>query len=233
MKTKKSLFLAGVLMIGMTLTNVTMTSCVDNEDNAVLQPDIPGDGQIPGDGASGAESGQSAVQPGPDNPVPVIDDYGDPNEVCEWKYNTVKDIGLSLDKSSNYNGHWFGFDGYNFYDASKYDYIWIVYSGNTGVFLFGVNYNMLKSDGTYYFDMDKFMAPSGIAYIKLDKTKPVLHDVFTQDDGEEVSMTLEGLWIGTEKGLRWALDKYERGQSPLPSPSGGGDEPVIGPANQN
>ena len=56
--------------------------------------------------------------------------------------------------------------------------------------------------------MALFSAPLGIAYIKLDKTKPNLRNVFTQDDGQEVSMKLEGLWFGTEKGLKWALGKY-------------------------
>jgi len=213
MKTKNFLML--------TVLGLCLSGCTTIEDNPVATSDIPGSG------APDGETGATAVQPSPVDPVPVPENI-DPKDATPWTYNPVKDIGLSLDKSSNYNGHWFGFDGYNSYNASNYDYIWIVYSGNTGVFRFGVTYNPQKSDGSYDYDMALFSAPSGIAYIKLDKTKPNLRNVFTQDDGQEVSMKLEGLWIGTEKGLNWALGKYGSGVAPVPNP-GGGDEPVIAP----
>ena len=201
MKTKNFLMLA--------ILGLCLCSCNTIEDNPVVTPDIPGG--IPGSGTTGGDSIGSAIQPGPVDPVPMpvpVPVSIDPKDASPWTNNPVKDIGLSLDKSSNYNGHWFGFDGYNSLDASNYDYIWIVYSGNTGVFRFGVTYNPQKSDGSYDYDMALFSAPSGIAYIKLDKTKPNLRNVFTQDDGQEVSMKLEGLWFGTEKGLKWALGKY-------------------------
>ena len=234
MNTKNYLMLAAV-MTAMAMTSVTMTSCTGNEDNAIVLPIIPSDeapGEVPGEAPGGApsEAPDSAstgttIQPG----IEVIPVPGTiaPKDATQWINNPVKDIGLSLDKSSNYNGHWFGFDGYNSYDASNYDYIWIVYSGNTGVFRFGVTYNPQKSDGSYDYDMAKFSTPSGIAYIKLDKTKPNLRNVFTQDDGQEVSMKLEGLWIGTEKGLNWALAKYGGNVHPVPNPDDSSDQPFI------
>ena len=95
------------------------------------------------------------------------------------------------------------------------------------MFRFGVTYNPQKSDGSYDYDMALFSAPSGIAYIKLDKTKPNLRNVFTQDDGQEVSMKLEGLWLGTEKGLNWAFGKYGGEVFPVPNPDDSSDQPFI------
>lgn len=239
MNTKNFLTLAAV-MTAMAMTSVTMTSCTGNEDNAVVLPNIPSDeapggayGEAPHEapheapvGASDSVSSKITIQPGTEDPIAVPVNI-DPKDATQWINNPVKDIGLSLDKSSNYNGHWFGFDGYNSYNASNYDYIWIVYSGNTGVFRFGVTYNPQKSDGSYDYDMAKFSTPSGIAYIKLDKTKPNLRNVFTQDDGQEVSMKLEGLWIGTEKGLNWAFGKYGGEVFPVPNPDDSSDQPFI------
>ena len=108
------------------ILGLCLCGCYTTEDNPVVNPDIPGD--IPGSGAPGGDSIGSAVLPGPENPVPVpVPANIDPKDASPWTNNPVKDIGLSLDKSSNYNGHWFGFDGYNSYNASNYDYIWIVY----------------------------------------------------------------------------------------------------------
>ena len=127
MNTKNFLTLAAV-MTAMAMTSVTMTSCTGNEDNAVVLPNIPSDeapGGAPGE-ASDSVSSKITIQPVTEDPIAVPVNI-DPKDATPWTNNPVKDIGLSLDKSSNYNGHWFGFDGYNSYNASNYDYIWIVY----------------------------------------------------------------------------------------------------------
>ena len=40
-------------------------------------------------------------------------------------------------------------------------------------------------------------------------------------------MKLEGLWIGTEKGLNWALGKYGGKVLPVPNPDDSSDQPFI------
>ena len=137
---------------------------------------------------------------------------------------------FNLDKSSNWGGHWFdlGEGGNLNFDASAYDYAWIKFSGNTGKFRFGLTYSEWKSTeawGETYFDaMNVITDAEGISFIKLEKEKTYEFDVnkadnpykgdswdkhirqiWTQDDGEEVSVTVEGIWFGTAAELKAAL----------------------------
>ncbi len=121
---------------------------------------------------------------------------------------------FNLDKSSGWGGHWFDLkdaDGNLNYDASAYEYAWIKFSGNTGKFRFGLTYSEWKSTeawGETYFDaMNVITDAEGISFIKLEKEKTYEFDVqiWTQDDGEEVSVTVEGIWFGTAAELKAAL----------------------------
>ena len=137
---------------------------------------------------------------------------------------------FNLDKSSGWGGKWFdlGPDGNLDFDASAYDYAWIKFSGNTGKFRFGLTYSEWKSTeawGETYFDaMNVIEDAEGISFIKLEKEKTYEFDVnkadnpykgdswdkhirqiWTQDDGEEVSVTVEGIWFGTAAELKAAL----------------------------
>ena len=137
---------------------------------------------------------------------------------------------FNLDKSSGWGGHWFdlGEGGDLNFDASAYDYAWIKFSGNTGKFRFGLTYSEWKSTeawGETYFDaMNVITDAEGISFIKLEKEKTYEFDVnkadnpykgdswdkhirqiWTQDDGEEVSVTVEGIWFGTAAELKAAL----------------------------
>ena len=137
---------------------------------------------------------------------------------------------FNLDKSSGWGGKWFdlGEGGNLNFDASAYDYAWIKFSGNTGKFRFGLTYSEWKSTeawGETYFDaMNVITDAEGISFIKLEKEKTYEFDVnkadnpykgdswdkhirqiWTQDDGEEVSVTVEGIWFGTAAELKAAL----------------------------
>ena len=138
---------------------------------------------------------------------------------------------FNLDKSSGWGGKWFDLkdaDGNLNYDASAYEYAWIKFSGNTGKFRFGLTYSEWKSTeawGETYFDaMNVITDAEGISFIKLEKEKTYEFDVnkadnpykgdswdkhirqiWTQDDGEEVSVTVEGIWFGTAAELKAAL----------------------------
>ena len=138
---------------------------------------------------------------------------------------------FNLDKSSGWGGHWFDLkdaDGNLNYDASAYEYAWIKFSGNTGKFRFGLTYSEWKSTeawGETYFDaMNVITDAEGISFIKLEKEKTYefdvnkadnpykgdtwdkhLRQIWTQDDGEEVSVTVEGIWFGTAAELKAAL----------------------------
>ena len=118
---------------------------------------------------------------------------------------------FNLDKSSGWGGHWFDLkdaDGNLNYDASAYEYAWIKFSGNTGKFRFGLTYSEWKSTeawGETYFDaMNVITDAEGISFIKLEKEK-TYEQIWTQDDGEEVSVTVEGIWFGTAAELKAAL----------------------------
>ena len=139
---------------------------------------------------------------------------------------------FNLDKSSGWGGHWFDLkdaDGNLNYDASAYEYAWIKFSGNTGKFRFGLTYSEWKSTeawGETYFDaMNVIEDAEGISFIKLEKEKTYefggpdkaaspyagdtwdkhLRQIWTQDDGTEVSVTIEGIWFGTAAELKAAL----------------------------
>ena len=138
---------------------------------------------------------------------------------------------FNLDKSSGWGGHWFDLkdaDGNLNYDASAYEYAWIKFSGNTGKFRFGLTYSEWKSTeawGETYFDaMNVITDAEGISFIKLEKEKTYefdvnkadnpykgdtwdkhLRQIWTQDDGEEVSVTVEGIWFGTAAELEAAM----------------------------
>ena len=139
---------------------------------------------------------------------------------------------FNLDKSSGWGGKWFDLkdaDGNLTYDASAYEYAWIKFSGNTGKFRFGLTYSEWKSTeawGETYFDaMNVIEDAEGISFIKLEKEKTYefggpdkaaspyagdtwdkhLRQIWTQDDGTEVSVTIEGIWFGTAAELKAAL----------------------------
>ena len=161
---------------------------------------------------------------------------------------------FNLDKSSGWGGHWFDLkdaDGNLNYDASAYEYAWIKFSGNTGKFRFGLTYSEWKSTeawGETYFDAMKVTEKAeGIEFIKLEKEKTYefggpdkaaspyagdtwdkhIRQIWTQDDGEEVSVTVEGIWFGTAAELKAALGG---GSSEGGSEGGeeGGEAPAAG-----
>ena len=139
---------------------------------------------------------------------------------------------LSLQASSGWSGHWYDFDNegeLENFDASAYDYVMISFKQNTGKFRFGITYNEWKSTeawGETYFDNVNFIeAPEGISFIKLENTKTYefggpdkaqspywgdtwdkhIRQVFTQDDGNEVSVQVEGVWFCTGDELESIL----------------------------
>ena len=139
---------------------------------------------------------------------------------------------LSLQNSSGWSGHWYDFDNegeLENFDASAYDYVMISFKQNTGKFRFGITYNEWKSTeawGETYFDnVDFIEAPEGISFIKLEKTKTYefggpdkaqspywgdtwdkhIRQVFTQDDGNEVSVQVDGVWFCTGDELESIL----------------------------
>ncbi len=159
---------------------------------------------------------------------------------------------FNLDKSSGWGGHWFDLkdaDGNLNYDASAYEYAWIKFSGNTGKFRFGLTYSEWKSTeawGETYFDaMNVIEDAEGISFIKLEKEKTYefggpdkaaspyagdtwdkhLRQIWTQDDGTEVSVTVEGVYFGTAAELKAALGggSSEGGEE---GGSEGGEEPA-------
>jgi len=160
---------------------------------------------------------------------------------------------FNLDKSSGWQGHWFdlGEGGDLNFDASAYEYAWIKFSGNTGKFRFGLTYSEWKSTeawGETYFDAMKVTEKAeGIEFIKLEKEKTYefggpdkaaspyagdtwdkhIRQIWTQDDGEEVSVTVEGIWFGTAAELKAALGG---GSSEGGSEGGeeGGEAPAAG-----
>ena len=159
---------------------------------------------------------------------------------------------FNLDKSSGWGGKWFdlGPDGNLDFDASAYEYAWIKFSGNTGKFRFGLTYSEWKSTeawGETYFDaMNVITDAEGISFIKLEKEKTYefggpdkaaspyagdswdkhIRQIWTQDDGEEVSVTVEGIWFGTAAELKAALGGSSEGGSE--GGEEGGEAPAAG-----
>ena len=153
---------------------------------------------------------------------------------------------FTLDKSSGWGGHWYAFaeEGEGNFDASAYDYVWIKFSGNTGKFRFAITYNEWKSTeawGETFYDTTNFIEDAeGISFIAIEKTKTYefggpdkaaspyagdtwdkhIQNVFTQDNGEEVSVKIEGVWFGTEAELEAVLSGGEPEPAPTPAPAG-------------
>ena len=114
-----------------------------------------------------------------------------------------------------------------------YEYAWIKFSGNTGRFCFGVTYNEWKSTEawgeTWYDNVVYIEDAEGIVYIKIEKEKIYefggpdhaanaywgdtwdkhIRNIFTRDDGHEVSVTVEGIWFGTAAELKSILNERE------------------------
>ena len=156
---------------------------------------------------------------------------------------------FNLDKSSGWQGKWFdlGDEGNQNFDASAYEYAWIKFSGNTGKFRFGLTYSEWKSTEAWGENaMVVTEKAEGIEFIKLEKEKTYefdvnkadnpykgdtydkhLRQIWTQDDGTEVSVTVEGIWFGTAAELKAAIsgDSSEGGEE---GGSEGGEEPVAG-----
>ena len=212
MKTKNFLMLVAV-MTAMAITSVMMTSCTANEDNTVVLPDIPEDvpgGDIPGDGAPG----------------------------------DVYNVGYKVDGAFGefnlgyYTGPVYGVnysEGYDGFDASEYEYVWIRFSSNRGRFHFGVIYNEWKDTDawgeTFYEDAIDIEDAEGIAFIKIEKEKkyefggpdkmasPYMGDTWDKhirmvcvhpvNDRIGIDVTIEGIWFGTEKDLNFLrLSEY-------------------------
>ena len=153
---------------------------------------------------------------------------------------------FNLDKSSGWGGHWYDLTEDMNFDASAYEYAWIKFSGNTGKFRFGLTYSEWKSTeswGETFFDaMNVVTDAEGISYIKLEKEKTYeiggpnneaspyagdtwdkhLRQIWTQDDGEEVSVTIDGIYFGTQAELAAAIQGKE--------PAEGGEEEPAAPA---
>ena len=134
---------------------------------------------------------------------------------------------FNLYDSFGWSGHYFDFDSdgdkMNF-DASAYDYVWVKFANNTGKFRFGLTYNEWKSTEawgeTYYDTINTISDVEGVSCIKLEKTKTYefdgknstkrenpykgdtwdqhLRQIWIQDNGEEVSVMIYGIWFGTE-----------------------------------
>ncbi len=160
---------------------------------------------------------------------------------------------FDLVNSSSWGGHWFdlGENGNQNFDASAYEYAWIKYSGNTGKFRFGLTYSEWKSTeawGETYFDaMNVIEDAEGISFIKLEKEKTYefdvnkadnpykgdtwdkhLRQIWTQDDGTDVSVTVEGIWFGTAAELEAILSGDTPSEEPTPAePAAAGDAIVI------
>ena len=115
------------------------------------------------------------------------------------------------------------------FDASTYDYVIISFKENTGKFRFGITYNEWKSTEawgeTFYDTVNIIEEEEGISYIKLDKEKTYeysvnrepnpyagdtwdkhIREIFTQDDGNEVSVKVDGVWFCTEYQLESLLN---------------------------
>ena len=64
----------------------------------------------------------------------------------------------------------------------------------------GISFIKLEKEKTYEFDVNKADNP-----YKGDSWDKHLRQVWTQDDGEEVSVTVEGIWFGTAAELKAAI----------------------------
>ena len=148
--------------------------------------------------------------------------------------------------ASKWGGTWYTFASEGTeenFDASAYDYVWIKFSGNTGKFRFGITYNEWKSTeawGETFFDEVKYIEDAeGIVWTKLEKDKTYefggpdkaasqyagdtwdkhIKNVYTQDDGQPVSVKVEGIWFGTEAQLAAIIEGGEPSPEPTPEPT--------------
>ena len=143
---------------------------------------------------------------------------------------------LNQTESAKWGGVWYDWEAAGTkgdFDASEYDYVWIKFSGNTGKFRFGITYNEWKSTEawgeTFYDDVKYIEDAEGIVFTKLEKEKKYefggpdkaasafagdtwdkhVQNVFTQDDGAPVQVTVEGIWFGTAEQLEYILNGGE------------------------
>ena len=157
---------------------------------------------------------------------------------------------LNQTESAKWGGVWYDWEAAGTkgdFDASAYEYVWIKFSGNTGKFRFGITYNEWKSTEawgeTFYDDVKYIEDAEGIVFTKLEKEKKYefggpdkaasafagdtwdkhVQNVFTQDDGAPVQVTVEGIYFGTAAELEAILNGGEGGEE-------GGDTPAPAPA---
>ena len=172
-------------------------------------------------------SGEEGGEEGGETP-----DLGEPYKV------SVDDghFNLNQTESAKWGGVWYDWEAAGTkgdFDASEYDYVWIKFSGNTGKFRFGITYNEWKSTEawgeTFYDDVKYIEDAEGIVFTKLEKEKKYefggpdkaasafagdtwdkhVQNVFTQDDGAPVQVTVEGIWFGTAEQLEYILNGGE------------------------
>ncbi len=134
----------------------------------------------------------------------------------EWK--TYENIG-------QWGGTWSGVDNL---DWTAYDYVWMKYSGMTGAVNFGINYSEWVADHGSWVEFKNATAAcegaEGYVAIKLDKTTTYVtgdaevdgqfkgdvyakhvREIFIQGTSAEASsITIEGIWVGTEKEYKEA-----------------------------
>ena len=139
---------------------------------------------------------------------------------------TDRAVNKTYDLAGTWAGDWFE-PGQN-YDASEYDYVWIKYSGYTGKINFGITYMEWESTQSwgevYHSDAVTLTEASGIAVVKLEKTKTIVNginnveseykgdiyakhvkNVFLQDQGTASKITVEGIYFGTEAAYNAAV----------------------------
>ena len=139
---------------------------------------------------------------------------------------TERAVNKTYDLAGTWAGDWFE-PGQN-YDASEYDYVWMKYSGYTGKINFGITYMEWESTQSwgevYHSDAVTLTEASGIAVVKLEKTKTIVNginnveseykgdiyakhvkNVFLQDQGTASKITVEGIYFGTEAAYNAAV----------------------------
>ena len=139
---------------------------------------------------------------------------------------TDRAVNKTYDLAGTWAGDWFE-PGQN-YDASEYDYVWMKYSGYTGKINFGITYMEWESTQSwgevYHSDAVTLTEASGIAVVKLEKTKTIVNginnveseykgdiyakhvkNVFLQDQGTASKITVEGIYFGTEAAYNAAV----------------------------
>ena len=136
--------------------------------------------------------------------------------------------GASYNYSGGWNGNWFNQGTDVNKDVSEYDYVWIQYASTTGKVKFGIVYSewqKTESWGEVYAEASKVIeTESGVVGIALEKTKTYLYDVnnadnpykgdiyakhvrqvYLQDQGVPSTITVVGIWYGSEAEYQEAL----------------------------